>query len=52
MGANPLLSTTDYADECPAGGWKQDINQINLPILWRTALPILWRTAFQAEVWW
>ena len=29
MGANPLLSTMDYADECPAGGWKQDKNQIN-----------------------
>ena len=27
MGATPLLSTTDGADECPMGGWKQDINQ-------------------------
>ena len=29
MGATPLLSTTDWTDECPARGWKQDKNQIN-----------------------
>ena len=44
MGATPLLSTTDGAKLVLWRGWKQDKNQINLPVLWRTA--------FQAEASW